>query len=141
MNNTIPFIVEKTLNSSYIDSLFVALFFEPSHVQDILSEYPENISFIYLQELIHENFVWNMRRKYFIDSATINEIRNYMTFCGWKHGADAANMYEVQDLYSFLINGFHKSKLNFITKESTLKMDYIELKVTKNDSIKTMLDE
>ena len=145
MNNTIPFIVEKALNSSYIDSLFVALFFEPSHIQDILSEYPENISFMYLQELIHENFIWNMRRKYFIDSSTINEIRNYMVLCGWKNGSDVANTYEVQDLYTFIINGFHKSKLNFSIKnngkDDVLKMNYIELKVTKNDNIKNMLDE
>lgn len=139
MNSIIPFIVEKTLNSSYIDSLFVALFFEQSHIQNILSEYPENSAFIYLQELIHEHFVWNMRRNYFIDSVTINEIRNYMVLCGWG-SQDITGMYEVQDLYNFLINGFHKSKLNFSTTEYVLKMNYIELHVTKNDSINTMLD-
>ena len=143
-NNIIPFIVENSLNSSYIDSLFVSLFFKPSYIQDILSEYPENISFIYLQELIYENFVCNMRRNYFIDSATINEIRNYMTLCGWKNSSDTINTYDVQDLYSFLINGFHKSKLNFTIhsdQETVTKMNYIELKIRKNSDIKTMLDD
>lgn len=180
-NNIIPFIVENALNSSYIDSLFVSLFFKPSYIQDILSEYPENISFIYLQELIYENFVCNMRRNFFIDSATINEIRNYMTLCGWKNTSDTIDTYDVQDLYSFLINGFHKSKLNFTKigrcapssasspslpinlssisvhggcatrsrslaneadeRSDLIKLNYIELKVTKNSDIKTMLDE
>jgi hypothetical protein len=143
-NNIIPFIVENALNSSYIDSLFVSLFFKQSYIQDILSEYPENISFIYLQELIYENFVYNMRCNYFIDSTIINEIRNYMTLCGWKNGSDTINTYDVQDLYSFLINGFHKSKLNFTIKnnekETITKLNYIELKVTNNTDIKTMLD-
>jgi hypothetical protein len=140
-NNKIPFIVESALNSSYIDSLFVSMFFKQSYVQDILSEYPQNISFIYLQELIFENFVCNMRRNYFIDSTIINEIRNYMILCGWKTGSDAINIYDVQELYSFLINGFNKGKLSLNVRDQIKTLDYIELKITKNTNIKTLLDD
>lgn len=142
----IPFIVENGLNSSSIDSLFVSLFFKPSYIQNILSEYPENISFIYLQELIYENFVCNMRRNYFIDSSIINEIRNYMVLCGWKNCADVMNTYDVQELYSFLINGFCKKQLIFHMKKENEKPDdiitmpYIELKVTNDTCVKTLLE-
>jgi hypothetical protein len=136
-----PFIVEKTLNTSYIDSLFVALFYEPSHIQNILSEYPTDIRFLYLQELIHENFVSNMRRRYFIDGNTINEIRNYMVLCGWKNDLDITYLYAVQELYSFLINGFLKTKLRINTKSSISEMNYIELKARQNSNLKLMLDD
>lgn len=139
MNNTI--IIEDGINTSYIDTLFMAMFFKPSYIQNMLSEYPNDLKILYLQDLIYYNFVCNLRHNYIIDSSIMNEIRNYMFFCGWKNGSHIMDLHEVQDLYEFLESkiNFNKIKLNV---NSNLKIySYITLNVTENINTQELINK
>jgi len=141
MNKLTPFIIEDGLNTSYIDSLFISLFYKQSYIQNILSDVAYNVIFTYLQDLIFYNFIHNMRKHYTIDSATMNEIRNYLIMCGWKDDQDMIEMYTPQDLYSFMIDGFTNDHVTFTTIDGKNKVidKYIQLSVIENASIYDMM--
>ena len=141
-NKSTPFIVEDGLNTSYIDALFVSLFFKPSHIQNVLSEYLDDLNAMHLQDIIYHYFVHNMRHRYTIDSQIMNEIRNYFVYCGWKKDNDITNLYEVQDLYEFLMEKFCEDKIVFNNgSDATTCVNYIHLNINKNSDVKTLLDE
>ncbi|ATZ80869.1 hypothetical protein BMW23_0823 [Bodo saltans virus] len=141
-NRTIPFIVEDGFNTSYIDTLLMALFYKPSYIQDILSDTPSNPDFIYLQELIYQNFVCNIRCHFSVDASTINEIRNYMFLCGWQNEYNITDQYNVNELYSFLINGFNSNKIKYIDdNKNETHIDYIECHVDTNTNTKILIEK
>jgi len=138
--NSLNFIVEDGLNTSYIDSLFVALFYLPSDIHNIfLMDIPNDMKYSYLQDLIFENFVLNMRSNVFIDSSIINEIRNYMIFCGWMDKKDMMDLHLVSNFYNFLASNCCKQLL--FKKQNDPQ--YIELTMNgeRDDSIKKMLNK
>jgi hypothetical protein len=141
-NKLTPFIVEDGLNTSYIDALFVSLFFKPSHVQNILSDHLDDLNAMHLQDIIYHNFVHNMRHRYVIDSQIMNEIRNYFIYCGWKRDNEILNLFEVQELYNFLMEKFSQEKITFNKNNNEIiDINYIHLNVNNNSDIKTLLDE
>ena len=81
MEKMINFIVEDGYNTSYMDSVFVALFYKTSYPQNILAEQVDDMNILYLQDLIYYYFVKNMRLNYTINSQIMNEIRNWMVIC------------------------------------------------------------
>ncbi len=141
-NKSIPFIVEDGFNTSYIDALCVALYYKPSYIQNMLAEYPVNIHFASLQEIIYEDFVCNMRSHNAIDSSIINNIRNEMIACGWKENMNIVELYNVCELYLFLIKGFCESNMICKINENVVNFDLIELTINnKYDDIKSLLCE
>jgi ubiquitin C-terminal hydrolase len=81
-NNNI-IIVENGLNTCYISSLLMALFYTPSNIYyKLLESDPINTNYTYLQELIKINFVEPIRKNYSITSDIINEIRNFLFING-----------------------------------------------------------
>jgi hypothetical protein len=99
--------------------------------------------------MVYNYFVYRMRHRYTIDTQIINEIRNYLTICGWKNDNDMTNLFEVQDLYEFIMNQFSQKKISFIINDGldsneihkTIDVNYIGLKINKNSSIKTLLND
>jgi hypothetical protein len=141
-NKMIPFIVEDGLNTSYIDSLFVSMFYKPSYIQNILSDYTNNLNFLHLQDIIYHYFVHNMRCGYAINSQIMNEIRNYLIYCGWKNDCNIIDIFEVQELFDFIVNGCGNDKITFITNNETpIATNFIHLNVHKNSDIKTLIDD
>jgi len=141
-NNIIPFTIENGYNTSYIDTLLVSLFFKNSYIQNILSNMPKEIKFIYLQELIYLKFVSNIKLQYSINSSIINEIRNYMFLCGWKTNENILELYDVVDFYNFLINNFNCNKIIFEKNiDNNIELNYIELNIVKDSNIKNLLDQ
>jgi hypothetical protein len=151
MNNNNIFVVENGINTSYIDSLLIALFYKQSYMQEILFQQTENDFFIYLQDLIYNNFVCQFRNGFSIGSGAINEIRNYSYLCGWKNGFNILDLYNVVDYFSFLMSGLIKNLINIeimivhpIKNTQTINnmnMNYIELKITENSDVKTLLKD
>lgn len=144
------FVVSNGLNTSYIDSVLMALFYSQSHLKMFLNQYPENSKFIYLQELINDNFVENVRQGYSIESSILNEIRNYSIICGWKNDSHITDLHNVSDYMKFLMEGIGFGQINFETVEydqmeheiiKTLSMSHIEIKLNENSDIKQLLDE
>jgi hypothetical protein len=54
--STMTFVVADGLNTSYIDSILMSLFYKSSHLEEMLIQQPDNAEFIYLQEMISNNF-------------------------------------------------------------------------------------
>jgi hypothetical protein len=150
-NKLHPFIVEDGLNTSYIDSLFVSMFFKPSYIQNILSDYVDNLNFLHLQDIIYHYFVHNMRCGYTINAQIMNEIRNYLIYCGWKNDCNIVDLFEVQELFDFIMNGCSNEKITFnntdsidtntITNTNTITSNYIHLNIQKNSDVKTLIDD
>lgn len=149
MSNNI-FVVGSGLNTSYIDSLIVALFYKSSHLQELLTQFPDDNKFVYLQEMISNNFVDQIRRNNSIDYSIVNEIRNYSFICGWKDKCNLTDLYNPVDYMKFLMNGIgfgnisfeimeHTEKDNEIIK--TLDVNFLEVNVSENITIKKLLEK
>jgi hypothetical protein len=140
-NKSLSLVVEDGYNTSYIDSLFVSMFYKPSYIQNILLDDVVNLKFLHLQNMIDTYFVEKMRMGYVINSVTMNEIRNQLIFCGWKNEYNIIEVFNVQELYDFIMNGFNKKQLIFKTQnENDIMTNYISLDVLKNNDIKDILN-
>lgn len=102
------FVVENGLNTCYIDSLLMALFYKKcAFIDCMLINDPKNPEYIYLQEIIKLKFVDQVRRNISITADIVNEIRIYANICGWLQNRDNNEIFEQQDVnefYTFLLN-------------------------------------
>jgi hypothetical protein len=136
------FCVEDGYNTSYIDSVLIALFYKPTHLHELLTQLPEKVMFSYLQELIFSNFVEQVRKNYSINSGLMNEIRNYSVVCGWKNGHPLSELYNVSEYLDFLLTGFNSFPIKIETLSSqSILTNYITLNVHEDSNIKSLLDE
>lgn len=145
------FIIADGLNTSYIDSLLMGLFYKKSHLEEMLAQFPEDIKFTYLQELINNIVIELARKDFSIDSSLINEIRNYSIICGWKQGQNILELYNVVDYLDFLITGFNFGYITFeiieihneIQTETSklLQLNYIQINVGSDSDTKTLLNK
>ena len=150
MNNTI-LVVENGINTSYIDSLLFALFYKESHIQNILYQQTDKNIFMYLQDMIHNNFVYPIRSGFSISSSILNEIRNYSYLCGWKNNCNILDLYNVSEYFEFIMNGFSKNLINIDIMEinhktntqmmKSIECNFIELTITENNDIKYLLKD
>ncbi len=144
------FVVANGLNTSYIDSLLMALFYKQSNLRSILSQYPDQSKFFYLQELINNNFIDNAKHGYSIDSSIINEIRNYSIVCGWKDGGNITDLYSVIEYMKFLMLGigFGQIDIEFVEcsenegeKVKSISTNCIDMLIDENTDVKSILEK
>jgi hypothetical protein len=110
----IPFHIEQGLNTSYITSLLMSLFYKhDSNINNILTDKPQNPKGFYLQELIKTLFVEPVRKNYTIKSDTINEIRNYLLINGWESDDNFLENQDPNDLYKFLSSMLNDLNIEF----------------------------
>lgn len=76
-------IIENGYNTSYIDSVLSALFFNKSLIYNNFITNDTHVDLYYLQEIIKNNYIEPLRNKLSISSNTINHIRNVL-FCNYK---------------------------------------------------------
>jgi hypothetical protein len=101
-------IVENGHNTSYIMSLFTALFYESTNIMSFLNKDPKDKNFIYLQEFIRENISNVLHRGYSVHSSTMNELRNYICSCGWKETLDEMlSEHDVGEFFLFFMKKIH----------------------------------
>ena len=103
-------IVENGVNTCYISSLLVGLFYSSSDIYyKMLERDPKNPNFYYLQELIKVNFIEPLRKNISISADVINEIRNYMFINEWKTDEpdEIFELHDVNDFYSYLYNNLN----------------------------------
>lgn len=146
-------VVANGFNTSYLDSLLVAMFYKSSHLRSFLTQYPEKSKFIYLQELINNNFINTIKNGYSVDTSIINEIRNYSIVCGWKEGENIADLYSVIDYMKFLMHGIGFGQIDFEfiefnefnnienEKVKTMSMNYIDTIISENTNVKILLEK
>jgi uncharacterized UBP type Zn finger protein len=151
------FIVENGINTCYIDSLLMALFYKNSFIaQNLLSYDPSDSIYIYLQELIREHFVEKVKRNISVLGEDINIIRNFANACGWRKEDDLFDQQDVNEFYTFLMNAFNGTLIEIqresITEGLSNKDDYgkvekipfISLQVHESESltsVKSLLDK
>lgn len=142
ISKNLPLIVEGCFNASYIDSLFVSLFYKPSYIQNVLSDESEDNDILHLQNMIYYYFVNNIRMGNVISANLINEIRNYSVYCGWKNDTNFLELFDVNEYYDFLMNKFNQKKICFKNNDKVLySNNYLKFNITKNDDIKNLLDD
>jgi ubiquitin C-terminal hydrolase len=150
LDNYQPCVVENGLNTCYIDSLIVALFYKDvNYTNYILETMPKKLEGIYLQELIKNKLILPIQKNYSINSSIINEIRNYSVICGWSPDGDITDQKDCSEFYIFLMELFNISPLEFEIlefKNNTLtnniqKLSYpfITLYPNKDDTIKNLI--
>jgi uncharacterized UBP type Zn finger protein len=103
------FVVENGLNTCYIDSLLMGLFYKRStYLDSLLRTEPKNLEHIYLQEIIKIKFVDQVRKNISVTADVMNEIRIYANSCGWlQDSKDGFSLFEQQDVnefYTFLLD-------------------------------------
>ena len=149
-NNQIPYIVENGYNTSYIVSLLTGLFYKDTHnINYILEQDPKRAEGYYLQELIKCKFINPIQRNYSINSSIINEIRNYSVICGWSSDGNITEQKDCGEYLKFLLEIFNVTLLEFeifeiknniiIENNKKISMPYIKLNITKNDTLKNLL--
>ena len=144
-----PFLIENAGNTCYIDSLLMGLFYDPSHLDDLLNKNLKNTNAlsIYLQEYIKEKFVNLVRNN---KSVVFDDIEMIRTICfqmGWRQNTlnnespkdnetntsqsfkddEYMNQQDVNEFYTFLMEIFENEQIvisrNIISEESADKMD------------------
>lgn len=113
-NQLIPFHIEKGLNTSYLSSLLISLFYKYDlNINNILTDKPEKPCGYYLQELIKTLFVEPLRKNFSIKSDTLNEIRNYLLINDWESDLNYLENRDCCDLYKFLSCILFSNKIEF----------------------------
>ena len=102
-NKETLFIVENAGNTCYIDSILMALFYCPSHIEGILKTIPKNTDNIYLQEFIQECFVNQIRSSSSIFMETMDTLRYICVRCGWINLDEIYEQQDVSEFYTFLM--------------------------------------
>jgi len=101
------FVIEDGYNTSYIDALFMGLFYTPSLIENIfLSNNPKVIDKIFLQEIIKDKFVDIIRNEKSVLIDTINEIRNILFMYGWLDYNTLCDHQNINDFYKFIADLF-----------------------------------
>jgi hypothetical protein len=143
-NQLIPFHIEKGLNTSYITSLFMALFYKyDTNINSILIDKPHKPAGFYLQELIRTLFVEPIRKNFSIKSDIINEIRNYLLINNWESDLNYLENRNCVDLYKFLSDILFVNDIEFEIfhikdgiineTETTLKFKTIDINILINE--------
>jgi hypothetical protein len=114
INQLIPFHIEKGLNTSYITSFLISLFYKyDTNINSILIDKPQNPAGFYLQELIKTLFVEPIRKNFSIKSDTINEIRNYLLINNWESDLNYLDNRNCIDLYGFISDMLFVNNIEF----------------------------
>lgn len=106
--NIEPFIIKNVDNISYIDSLLMALFYHPSHCDNILSKDINRPLIMYLQEYIKDKFVSIVRNNKSLLHNDIEYLRDLCFQSGWKENdiTEYKIQHDIIDFYVFLTSLF-----------------------------------
>ena len=105
------FIIENAINTCYIDSLLVSLFYKTSIIDSVLNKDLKNATGLYLQEYIKERFVNLIRTNTSILQDDIEMIRTICSQLGWLNVDEYMNQQDVTEFYCFLMDTFEIEKL------------------------------
>jgi len=126
------FIVENNMNTSYMDTLFVSLFYINTFTENLLLKCnPIKPEYIYLQELIKCNFIDNIRNKKSILLDNNNEILIYCHLCGWLKSSELNDKQDVALYFHFLTNAFDYCMITTDLNDNN-KIPYITFNLSNN---------
>lgn len=115
-----PFIIENAINTCYIDSILVALFYQNSLIDKLLEKEinSKNGMIIYLQEYIKEKFVNIIRQNKSVMQDDMNMIRTLCFELNWRDGnhEEFINQQDANEFYCFLMELFENTQIE-ITRQ------------------------
>lgn len=128
--------IESGHNSSYLTSVLISLFFNNTYLEDmLLNKNTDDIKFVYLQELIKNEFINNIKNNKSIFSKSINKIRILSHFFGWLKEEHLFEETNPKDYVNFLLCNFDAYSLN------KNKNTVVDITVNNNTSIKNECDK
>lgn len=142
----VSIVIDNGYNTSYIDSVIIALFYKQSHADDLLIVMPETLKYSYLQDLLFL-FIDFIRLGASISSELVNEVRNYSVLCGWKEKQDITAKYEAIDFLDFVLSGlsFRGIKCDIIDEKEnaivqTNQQNFIQYNVVCDITVKSITE-
>lgn len=144
------FVIEDGYNTSYMATLFMALFYSRSMIERYLLLENDNEKFdgLYLQKLIQHNFVDNVRKNLNITSKMLNEIRLCAITNGWMNDGDIFKAFgdaEPIDFLWFMLRLIRFRPMEFEGEKTNTEVDYEKMYVVKSQGgatcIKALYDE
>jgi len=138
-----PFIIEDSLNTSYISTLLFALYYNESIITNTLENIMKTGESLYLQQYIKLRFVTPIKKSQTVEKSIINNIRNILFLNKWKTIDQWLKKHNITDLYCYLINLFNEHQiiindLNINLKYSVYYLSYdCELFKTKTKLLNT----
>lgn len=142
-------ILEKGINTDYIYSLLISLFYADSEsIKKIFELYfvnitDENMIFetIYIQEFIKTRIINPLKRGYSIKKNNINILRMFLYHIGFLNNADVLDKPDISNFYSYLISNIFNYTINFEivnAKDNVItnyKLDYININIKDEKKI------
>jgi hypothetical protein len=124
-----PFIIEDSLNTSYISTLLFALYYNESIITNTLENIMKTGESLYLQQYIKLRFVTPIKKSQTVEKSIINNIRNILFLNKWKTIDQWLKKHNITDLYCYLINLFNEHQiiindLNINLKYSVYYLSY-----------------
>ena len=136
------------INTSYINTVIMALFYKDSNLRSFLSQIPTHTKFIYLQSMITNNYLTNATNNYCIDKSIVNEIKNYSSLCGWNERSVINSVHNIVEYTDFLLSSFDvgKIEIEYIVRHKNntdvlknIEHNYLSCEIDNNTSIKTLV--
>lgn len=117
-------IVENGFHSSYISSLFIALFYKKSMIERsfILENNDPLKKGLYLQQIIFKNFIKPIRNNICVSSKMLNEIRVCSVIFGWNIDKSFDKIFEdynILEYMNFLIELCQIHPMNYVVNDDT----------------------
>ena len=141
-----PFIIVNTDSNNYITTLIISLFLSPSSVDYLLKTGSNNGIVIYLQEIIKNNFIKNVRMSKSIIGNTVNNIKSCCYELGWKDSTVMILPQDINKFYLFLLDKLNGTYIKYKTDTvidsisssdgRELSVPYISLKLPQPDTEK-----
>ena len=109
------FIVENAVNTCYIDSILMGLFYQNSNIDKLLEKElrSKNGTIIYLQEYIKQKFVLPVRQNKSVLKDDIEMIKTLSFQLGWKNQdyEEYIKQQDANEYYCFLMDLFENSQI------------------------------
>lgn len=138
MNHIKPFVIRETNNSSYIDTLLVAIFYKQSYFDKFLNSKSNNVMVIYLQQYVNR-MVEMIRKNKSIADTKINYLRYLLFENGWKDKQSYYRRHNIGEFYAFLANILKSDPIIFSNGHENQIVDLSHY-IDSDTRIKELLD-
>jgi hypothetical protein len=139
-----PFVFECGYNTSYIDSLLTALFYNEHNLEYILNSNFSSGKSLYLKEFINEKIIKPIRKNQSVNASIINNLRNLFFLGDWKSEKYWVDLLDPIELYEYLMKNFNYPRIEIIKDSNKSRQYYIKINrdtLSQNTPTSTIFDK
>lgn len=130
------FIIENGHNTSYLNILFMSLFYSTDRIDKYLvNNVPKTIEGEYLYEIIKNKFINKVTNNMSVKSGDINYVRNISYMMGWLSNSDInilMSLHDIQKYYCFLTEKLELKKIEVYQKQNRAPNNQMSSQLLKN---------